>query len=202
MGKICLGGSFNPIHIGHLICARAAAETIGSESVVLIPNAVSPLKQNDAEIASGSDRVAMCRLAVQSTPNLTVDDREIRRSGPSYTIDTVRELKADGWNEVNWLIGADMLNVLPKWHKPDFLIREANLIVMARPGFEFDWDSLPSEFRVLQKNVVAVPQIQISASEIRARVAKGFPIDFLTPPAVCQYIRDRRLYLPESVGPV
>jgi nicotinate-nucleotide adenylyltransferase len=201
MRKICLGGSFNPIHLGHLICARAVAEAVNAESIVLIPNAVSPLKQHDATIAPSEDRLAMCRLAVESAPNLTVDDREIRRTGPSYTIDTIRQLKSDGWPEVSWLIGADMLNILPRWHKPECLIREANLIVMARPGFEFDWESLPTEFHVLQKNVVTVPQIQISASDIRSRVARNLPIDFLTPQAVCQYIRDRRLYLPESHGP-
>src|SRR5580700_8333935 len=104
--KVCLGGSFNPIHHGHLLCARAAAEALGIKKVVLIPTAVSPLKIQDKSTAPAADRL------------------EIRRSGPSYTIDTARELRKAGWKEVIWLIGADLLAGLPKWHEPDALLKE------------------------------------------------------------------------------
>jgi nicotinate-nucleotide adenylyltransferase len=191
--KICLGGSFNPIHHAHLLCGRAAAEAVGAKTVVLIPSGQAPHKPH-TEIAPSEDRLAMCRRAVEHVTGFEVDDREIRRPGPSFTIQTVRQLKQEGWDEVRWLIGADMLNTLPTWHQPAALIQEARLLVMARPGWTFDWDSLGPQFQTLREQVVQVPQIDISATEIRQRVRAGLPINFLTPPAVCQYIHDRKLY--------
>ena len=119
---------------------------------------------------------------------------ELERSGPSYTIDTLRELRQRGWPEVNWLIGADQVAALPRWHEPTALLREANFLVMARPGWSFDWHSLPPEFRVLQNHVVEAPLIDISATDIRRRVRERQPIDHLVPPAVADYIRDRGIY--------
>jgi nicotinate-nucleotide adenylyltransferase len=87
-----------------------------------------------------------------------------------------------------------MLNTLPTWHQPVALIQEARLLIMARPGWTFDWDSLGPQFQALREQVVQVPQIDISATEIRQRVRTGLPIDYLTPPAVCRYIHDRKLY--------
>jgi nicotinate-nucleotide adenylyltransferase len=193
MLKLCLGGSFNPIHHGHLLCARAAAEAIGAAVVTLIPTGIAPHKL-DAPPASAADRLEMCRLAIFGQTGFELDDREIRRSGPSYTIQTVRELKESGAAEVAWLIGGDLVSGLPTWREAGQLIQEVKFILMARPGWRFDWPSLPPEFQNLRQNVVGVPQIDISATEIRRRVLKGLPIDFLTPPAVCRYIAERKLY--------
>jgi nicotinate-nucleotide adenylyltransferase len=193
LNRICLGGSFNPVHLGHLLCARAAAEAVGAAQVVLFPSGLPPHK-SPQDIAPANDRVEMCRLAVRSATGYSVDDREIRRPGPSYTIDTVRELKSEGWDQAAWLIGADMLNMLPQWHQADALLAEARFVVMARPGWVFDWASLPASFKALRKSVVEVPQVDISATEIRVRIRAGLPIDFLTPPAVCRYIEERGLY--------
>jgi len=192
--KICLGGSFNPIHHGHLLCARAAAEVLGAKTIVIFPAGTPPHKANDPDLASQQDRLQMCRLAVAGNPGFEIDDRELHRSGPSYTIQTARQLHEAGWSEIRWLIGADMLNFLPNWHEPDSLLREIEFIVMARPGFQFNWDSLPANYQLLRDKIVEVPQIDISSTEIRRRVGKGLPIDFLCPPAVCRYIRDHRLY--------
>ena len=123
-----------------------------------------------------------------------VDDLELKRTGPSYTIDTARELRRRGWPEVWWLVGADMLNYLPHWHEPDALLREVNFLVLQRPGIELRWDDLPPRFQHLRQNVVAAPLVDVSATEIRRRVRAGEPIDDLTPPPVAQYIRDHRLY--------
>jgi nicotinate-nucleotide adenylyltransferase len=191
---ICLGGSFNPIHHGHLLCARAAAESLGAQRVVLIPAGQSPFKTH-AELAPAADRVQMCRLAIKDNATFEVQDRETRRAGPSYTIQTVRELKGAGWDSVTWLIGADMVQNLPKWHEAFQLIKEAELMVMSRPGSEIHWDSLPAEFRHLRNNVVEIPRIDISSTDIRRRVKAGLSIDFLTPLEVCGYIRERKLYL-------
>src|SRR5687768_6622242 len=126
MAKLCFGGSFNPIHYGHLICARAAAERLSFESVVLIPSSQPPHKPGATDLAEGPYRVQMCELAVQGVGGFEVNDVETRRSGPSYTIDTARELARQGWGRVSWLIGADMLHNLPTWREPQALLREVD----------------------------------------------------------------------------
>jgi nicotinate-nucleotide adenylyltransferase len=192
--RLCFGGSFNSIHHGHLICARAVAETLGYERIVLFPSRQPPHKQGHTDIADASDRVAMCRLAISGDSLFEVDDLEITRPGPSYTIDTARELHHRGWGEVAWLIGADMAKILPTWHESAQLLAEVRFILMARPGWTFDWLSMPAEYRRLEQQVVTAPLIDISSTEIRRRVAAGKPITYLTPPAVADYIRERGLY--------
>jgi nicotinate-nucleotide adenylyltransferase len=194
MSIFCLGGSFNPIHVGHLICARAAAEAMGLDCVTLIPSAQPPHKPNDSSIAPAADRLAMCRLAVAEDPFFAVDDRELHRAGPSYTLDTVRQLRQDDAGEIYWLIGADMLAILPQWHQPQSLLQEVAFVIMARPGWRFDWGQLPREYQSLQSRVVSVPQIDISATAIRRRVGEGKPITYLVPPSVERYIHQHGLY--------
>jgi nicotinate-nucleotide adenylyltransferase len=194
MRKLCFGGSFNPIHHAHLLCARAVAEARGFDRILLIPSALPPHKLQATELASPQDRLAMCRLAVEREPLFEVSDIEVNRSGPSYTIDTVRQLRRNGWDRVAWLIGADMVSILPKWHEPLQLLREADLVVMARPGWSFDWDALPEPYRALKGQVVEAPLIDLSATTIRRRVAGGQSIRYFTPAAVCDYIFARGLY--------
>lgn len=198
---LCLGGSFNPIHHGHLICARVVAETAGFERVLLIPSARPPHKPATSDLADAAHRLKMCRLAIQTTERrcgvqFDVSDIEIQRQDkPSYTIDTVRQLKAEGWSTVSWLIGADMLNYLPKWHQSAALLEEANFAIMARPGVPIDWNALPPEFSKLQKSVIPAPLVEISSTEIRCRVRQGQAIDYLTPAVVVDYIYSQRLYM-------
>jgi nicotinate-nucleotide adenylyltransferase len=194
MKRLILGGSFNPIHHGHLICARAVAEQLGFQRLTLIPTGQPPHKPGSATLASPDDRLNMTRLAIEKDPLFEVNDLELQRQGPTYTLDTVRELVAAGANKVHWLIGADMLMYLPKWHKPLELLREVHFVVIARPGWEIDWAALPPDFRHLRDNVVEAPLIDIRASDIRARIAAGKPIRYLTPDAVCDYIEQHRLY--------
>jgi nicotinate-nucleotide adenylyltransferase len=188
------GGSFNPIHHGHLICARAVAEARGYGHVTLIPVGQPPHKPACNDLAPASDRLEMCRLAIFRSALFEVESSEVERAGPSYTIDTVRAFAAAGRGKVDWLIGADMLLYLPKWHKAEELIHEVNFIVMARPGWNLDWQTLPEPFRILRHNVVEAPMIDIRATDIRQRVAAGQSIQYLTPSSVCVYIRDRCLY--------
>lgn len=192
MAVLCFGGSFNPIHHGHLICSRAVAEAKGFDKVLLIPSKQPPHKPGAANLAAPEDRLAMCRLAVQGDPFFGVTDLELKRPGPSYTIDTAAELAAGG--PVHWLIGADMLLDLPTWHRVSELLSEVRFVVMARPGWAIDWLNLPAELRPLEANVVEAPRLDLSATEIRRRVAAGLPVDYLTPPAVVRYIHDRKLY--------
>jgi nicotinate-nucleotide adenylyltransferase len=192
--RLCFGGSFNPIHHGHLITARAAAEALGYEQVILIPSAQPPHKPSSAELAAPEDRLKMAQLAVTGEPGWHVSDIELQRKGPSYTIQTVRELKGEGWGEVDWLIGADMLAMLPQWHEAEALVEETRFVVLARPGWTFDWARLPERFRRLEAQVVRAPLIELSATEIRRRVREGRSIEYLTPPAVVKYIREKGLY--------
>jgi nicotinate-nucleotide adenylyltransferase len=194
MSTLCYGGSFNPIHFGHLRCAAAVAKEKGFDRVLLIPSGHPPHKNADLQLASAKDRLEMCRLAAKDDPLFAVDDLEIRRSTPSYTIDTARQLRQRGWKEINWLIGADMLNDLPNWHQPAALLREVNFVVMARPGYEFDWDKLPAEFQVLRTQLVSAPHIDVSATDIRRRIAVGQSIHGLLPNVVEDYIRRKGLY--------
>lgn len=193
-GLLCFGGSFNPIHNGHLQCSRIVADLSGYPRVCLVPSAQPPHKPGAIELASPEDRATMCRLAVADDPFFEVSDIELRRLGPSYTIDTVLNFKAMGHRNVAWLIGADMLQILPKWHRARELIMEATILIMRRPGYPIDWQTLPPEFRPLQANVVDAPLVDISATDIRRRIRTGGPVDGLLPAPVIQYIHEKGLY--------
>jgi len=194
MTKLCFGGSFNPLHIGHLLVARAVAESRNIQQVVLIPSAQPPHKPITFDLAESCHRLGMCQAVSHADPFFQVEPLELERTGPSYTIDTVRELGRRGWGRVSWLIGADMLQILPKWHKPHDLLREVDFVIARRPGSVIDWDALPPEFRVLQAHVVDAPLVEVSATDIRRRVREGRSIRYLVPPEVERYIGDRHLY--------
>jgi nicotinate-nucleotide adenylyltransferase len=196
MTKLCFGGSFNPLHTGHLLVARAVAEAAGFERVVLVPSAQPPHKPNAADLATAAHRLGMCQAVAKCDPFFEIETLELERSGPSYTIDSARELKRRGWPKVPWLIGADMVQILPKWHQATDLLDEVDFVIAQRPGFDIDWQSLPEPFRLLKRQIVLAPSVQISASEIRRRIGEGKPIRYLVPPEVEQYIADHRLYLP------
>jgi len=199
MPTLCFGGTFNPIHNGHLVCAQAVAAKGGYDQVLLIPTAQPPHKDT-AELAPADDRLAMCRLAIDGNPLLGVCDIETRRGGPSYTLDTARELRAQGFASIDWLIGADMLMYLPKWHRVQELLSEVNFVIMARPGWTMDWSKLPGEFQHLKSHVVEAPLVDITSSDIRRRIRQGHPIDSLVPPPVAEYISKRGLYLGGGSG--
>ena len=154
MRRLCFGGSFNPIHHGHLIVARAAAEALGFERVVLMPSAQPPHKPGSADMAPAAERLAMCRLAVERSDLFEVSDLELRRSGLSYTIDTARALTREGWDRVAWLIGGDTLPLLTGWHEPEALLREVDFVIVARPGWSIDWTLLPPAYHALRSNMV------------------------------------------------
>lgn len=196
MPTLWFGGSFNPIHNAHLICARAVAEAQGFDRVVLVPSAQPPHKPAANDLAAPHHRARMCQLATADDPLFDVDPLELNRTGPSYTIDTVRALREKGEQTVSWLIGADMVAILPTWHQAERLLSETQFILMARPGWSFDWQSLPPPFRALRDNVVEAPLIDISATTIRQRLAAGRSIRYLTPPPVIDYIAANGLYRP------
>lgn len=201
------GGSFNPVHVGHLIASRSVAERLHLDKVYLIPAAVPPHRMLK-NLAPAEHRLAMLQLAVQDDPLFEVSDIELRRSGPSYTVHTVEEFRRQLGADVDlfWLIGADSLADLPNWYQADRLVDLCRIVTAARPGCDhIDTSVLASRFTPEQSDrllagILDTPRIDISASEIRRRVSQGRSIRFLVPDAVAQYITEHRLYLTERVG--
>ena len=193
---LSLGGSFDPPHVGHLLTARFAAEAAGFNGVRLVVAGRSPFKSGG--IAAAPDRAAMCHAAVDADRFFFVDKRELDRRGPSYTADTASELRDELAAPPAWLVGADLLPGLPRWHRAaELLAVDAPLVrfvVMRRPGFAIDWPALPPEVRHLEASVVEVPQIDLSSTLIRDRVARGLSIRHMVPDAVDDLIRERGLY--------
>ena len=194
MRRLCLGGSFNPIHVGHVICARFAAESAGFSGVRLIPTASNPHKP-DAELAPADLRIAMLHAAVAGDPFFVVDARETRRSGISFTFDTASALiDAGELKPVSWLIGTDLLPRLHSWYRFHDLHNILSFIVMKRAGGPVSFESCDAQVRSLCALIVDVPQIEISSTLIRNRIAKGLPIDGLVHPAVQKIIEVNGLY--------
>ena len=181
-----LGGSFNPIHHGHLITAVRAAEAARLDRVLFIPAARSPLKATRG-LAPARDRWALLKAALRGNPLFEASDLELRRGGISYSVDTLRELKRDTDARLFWIVGTDAARLLPKWKAIDEVRRLAEFIVVARPG-----DSIP---RNMSKHlVVRAPLLEISSSEIRERLRRGLSVRYLVPDAVERLLRRKRMY--------
>lgn len=194
------GGSFDPVHIGHLVVARAAAEAITAQRVLLVPTAANPLKTGPQ--ASGDDRLAMLHAAVAGDELFTVSDIEIQRGLPSYTIDTVEAILAgaDRPGRLSLLIGADSLDDLPRWHRVEDLLEAAEVHLAVRPP-----DGAEQVARKLQAmgepfasclggRVLETPLVDISATAIRRRVSQGLSVRYLVPEPVREVIATRGLY--------
>ena len=184
------GGSFDPVHNGHLLVAQAALEEAALDRLFFIPAAQSPFKPDCSPIP-GSERARLLRLALAGKPLFEVDEQELHRGGVSYTIDTVRDyaVRFPG-AKLFYLIGADHLVPLPKWRAAGELAEKVSFVVVPRPGQP--QVSLPPPFR--GKALEGFP-FGVSASQIRDRIRAGKPIDYLLPSAVAEAIRNNQLYL-------
>lgn len=184
------GGSFDPVHLGHLLVAQAAVEELGLARLFLIPAAQSPFKP-DSQPAPAAVRAQMLRLAFAGKMNCEVDEQEIQRGGVSYSVDTLRDYaKRFPGAELFYLIGADNVAKLLQWREATELARLARFVVVPRPG---DVDApFPAPFCGVR--LQGFP-LGVSSSQIRARVSAGLPIDQLVPAAVAEAIRNNRLYL-------
>jgi len=183
-----LGGSFDPVHHGHLIAGRIAAEALGLDELRFVPAREQPFKQG-RHGAPAADRAAMLDLAVAGAPGFAVERVELDRPGPSYTVDTLRALRArDPGAALTLLLGADAAAELDAWHRAEELPGLARIVVFGRPG-------APMPATPLITGTVEVPAIEISATEIRARVRAGQPIRYWVADAVAEYIARHRLYL-------
>lgn len=184
------GGSFDPVHNAHLLVAQAAIEELELDRLLFVPAAQSPFKP-DSQPAPANERLRLLRLALAGRPDFVIDDREIRRGGVSYTIDTVRDLRTRYPDaEMFCLVGADHVASLPKWKEADELARLIQFVAIPRPGSS--GSTWPAPFRGVE--LKGFP-LGVSSSEIRARVRAGKRIDLLVPATVAEAIANNRLYL-------
>jgi nicotinate-nucleotide adenylyltransferase len=199
-----LGGSFDPVHHGHLGVARAVADALALDRVLLMPAAQAPLR--DAPVrAAGDHRAAMLRAALaelaerEQEQRLALDETELRRGGTSYTVDTLRALRAGRpGDDLVWIVGADQLARLGRWREPEELARLAAWAAYARPGF--DWNRLQTPaipgLRVNRVEPGPGALWDISSSAVREKLARGEDVRGLLPDKVVEYIRENGLYLP------
>lgn len=185
------GGTFDPPHWGHMLLARDVVEHAGVDRLLFVPAGQNPHKQ-DQPGASGADRLAMLQEAVADEPAFEVADLEVRRPGPSYAIDTVTALQGQfPQAELTWVLGADQLPALPRWQAFHQLVQAVEFLILARPEHAL---AVP-DVAGLRWRRASARLIEISATEIRARVAAGKPVDFFVPPRVLTYIQQHKLYL-------
>ncbi len=193
-----LGGTFDPVHLGHLAAAEEAAYRFDLERVLLLPARRQPLKDYEPW-ASDAQRLAMLRLAAEGNPRFVVSALELERPAPSYTVDTLRLLHESYGSscELYFLLGIDAVNALDRWREPAALLRLTRLVVMSRSDVrEPDWALLQkiSPDAADRVELLAVPDIDISSRELRCRVAAGAPIRYQVPDAVWAYIGEQGLY--------
>ena len=204
------GGSFNPIHTGHLLLADEVLELLGLDRVLFVPAALPPHKA-PATLAPADDRFAMVALAAAAHPRFEVSDLELRRVGPSYTVDTLDELARNG-DELYLVIGSETFLDLLSWREPRRIAHLARLVVVPRAGSLFDPETAAAQKVLREIGLDAFARVQpgrvpdrgvliahatslpISASDLRARVREGRSLAYRMPEAVAAYIRARRLY--------
>lgn len=202
MARIGLyGGSFNPVHVAHLVLAEQACEALALDRVVFIPARLPPHK-DPAGLVAARERVRMVRLALTGNPRFSVSEIELKRRGRSFSIDTVLAMRRrfGAKAELFFLIGADTIAELPTWRQVGRLVRLCTFVPLSRPGVR-----LPKagdlaltlgakEARGILKRMIKMPRLEISASDIRRRVVEGRSIRYLVPDAVDAYIRRKKLY--------
>lgn len=196
-----LGGTFDPIHIGHLIGAEEAYARLELSRVVFVPAGEPPHKLEQRK-TDPECRVKMVELAISDNEHLGVSRVDIDRPGPCYTVDTIQLLQQE-WGpqaRIFFLMGADSLSELPTWYHPERLLSLCQVVAMRRPGHPVDLDELdrrlPGAARLVQ--LLDIPLVGISSTAIRSRVRQGLPIRYLVPASVERYIDDHRLYRDRS----
>jgi nicotinate-nucleotide adenylyltransferase len=203
MNIAVLGGTFDPVHSGHLVVAGVVLERLAPAEVVFVP-ARQPWLKAYRRISPVADRLEMVRLAIGGNPHYRLSTAETERPGPTYTVDTIRELasRISPQDELFFILGWDNLLDLSRWHQPAELISLCKLVAVPRIGFRVpDAATLERLLPGLSQRVVLLdkPEIDISASVIRERVRLGLPISHLVPPGVEAYIKEHKLYLEDEV---
>ena len=182
-----LGGTFDPIHLGHLAAASEVHAVLGLDRVLVVPTAAQPFKA-DHEAVSGEHRLAMAALSVAEDKRMEVSDVDVRRGAPTYTIDTLTDLARE-YPESDWyfITGADALARLDEWKDADKLREMATFVGVTRPGY-----ALPPG--VHDVALVEVPSLRVSSTDVRRRIRSGQPIRYLVPAVVADYIDENHLY--------
>jgi len=193
-----LGGTFDPIHNGHLIVAEETKVRLNLAEILFVPAGL-PWLRMDSPISAAEHRVHMVRLAIGDKPYCKLSTVEIERAGPSYTVDTIAELRGqlEAGSELFFILGWDCLAELPKWREPERLIKMCYLVAVPRVGCSVpDLKSMEAVIPGLAQRVILLdtPEVDITASVIRGRVAQGLSIGYLVPESVDKYIREQGLY--------
>jgi nicotinate-nucleotide adenylyltransferase len=196
---ILFGGTFDPIHNGHLAVAHAALESIGGDELIFVPARQSPHKPQPP--TDGVHRVAMIRCAIAACRSFSVSDCELHRAEPSYTVDTIRYFRqrVNAAAEIHWLIGADQLDDLAKWYCIDELLDACHISTMVRGGYpppdmgRFEGVFRPDQVEQLRRDILMTPEVPVSSTEIRAELSQGRMPEGL-PACVRGYIQRQKLY--------
>jgi nicotinate-nucleotide adenylyltransferase len=185
-----MGGTFDPVHHGHLVAASEVGHNFALDEVIFVPTG-QPYQKETRVVSPAEDRYLMTVIATASNPRFSVSRVDIDRPGPTYTIDTLRDLSAAGpTDELFFITGADALAEILTWHDADELFTLAHFVGCTRPGHRLSGAGLPDD----KVSLVEIPALAISSTECRARVAAGEPVWYLVPDGVVQYIAKRRLY--------
>ncbi|MDY3126566.1 MAG: nicotinate-nucleotide adenylyltransferase [Corynebacterium sp.] len=192
-----MGGTFDPIHNGHLVAASEVAYRFDLDSVIFVPTG-QPWQKAGRDVSAAEHRYLMTMVATASNPRFTVSRCDIDRDGPTYTIDTLRDIRAfypDA--ELYFITGADALASIMSWHEWEKMLEMAHFVGVTRPGYELSTDMLPAE-RQNQIELVDIPAMAISSTDCRQRAAQGRPVWYLVPDGVVQYIAKNHLYSPQA----
>jgi nicotinate-nucleotide adenylyltransferase len=186
-----MGGTFDPIHHGHLVAASEVAHIFALDEVIFVPTG-QPYQKDHRQVSPAEDRYLMTVIATASNPRFSVSRVDIDRPGATYTIDTLRELRvaSNQQDELYFITGADALAEILTWHDVDELFALAHFVGCTRPGHRLSGAGLPDD----KISLVEIPALAISSTECRARVEAGEPVWYLVPDGVVQYIAKRRLY--------
>jgi len=193
-----MGGTFDPVHIGHLLTAEAVRDALKLDQILFIPAAIPPHKHR-RDIASPEHRLSMVLLATAENPHFRVSDMELHREGPSYTVDTIEVLRAERGEEAEFyfITGADAINDLATWHEVHELLRMCHFVAATRQGTPLNKEALLDEFGILARehiHEVPTPELEISSTEIRERIHRGSSIRYMVPDNVADYIDKEGLY--------
>jgi nicotinate-nucleotide adenylyltransferase len=192
-----MGGTFDPIHHGHLVAASEVADRFGLDEVVFVPTG-QPWQKSERQVSKAEDRYLMTVVATASNPRFSVSRVDIDRGGPTYTADTLTDLAAEYPDaRLFFITGADALAQILSWQRYEKLFELAHFVGVTRPGYTLGSDHLPAGAVTL----VEVPAMAISSTDCRQRVARGHPVWYLVPDGVVQYISKRGLYRSEDGGP-
>ena len=191
-----MGGTFDPIHHGHLVAASEVASLFSLDEVVFVPTG-EPWQKSDRIVTPAEDRYLMTVIATASNPRFSVSRVDIDRGGPTYTVDTLRDLRLDRGDEVDFffITGADALGQIFSWRDADELVEMAHFVGCTRPGHTLTDPGLP----LGKASLVEIPALAISSTACRERVRRGEPVWYLVPDGIVQYINKRGLYQPDEV---